>query len=121
MGRKKGSNTKKNCWNVKVIQGETELYNNDYKTLREAGKDLGMSYCQIFELAPNGRSKNKKKHRFAPDIIVSKINNSIKLRKINNSIEIPKINNSIEIPKINNSIEIPKIDEIDENNNTIEI
>ena len=107
MGRKKGSNTKKNCWNVKVIQGETELYNNDYKTLREAGKD-----CQIFELAPNGRSKNKKKHRFAPDIIVSKINNSIKLRQINNTIE---------IPKINNSIEIPKIDEIDENNNTIEI
>lgn len=73
MGRKKGSTTKRKCWKIKIIQGEKVILEKEYTTLTEASKDLDMTYCQLFELAPNGRSKKVKKHKFAPEIIVEKI------------------------------------------------
>ena len=76
MARKKGSTTKKKCWSIRVIQNEVEVFSKQYSTLTEASEDLGMSYCQLFELAPNGRNKKKKKKsKFAPEIIVEKISN----------------------------------------------
>tara|TARA_R110000868_G_scaffold184747_2_gene426392 strand:- start:156 stop:509 length:354 start_codon:yes stop_codon:yes gene_type:complete len=73
MARTKGSKTKKKCWRIKVVQGDEIVYQKEYTTLQEASLDLDMSYCQLFELAPNGRSKKVKKHKFAPEIIIEKI------------------------------------------------
>ena len=93
MARKKGSTTKKKCWRIKVVQGEDVLFQKEYSTLAQASDDLDMTYCQLFELAPNGRSKKIKKHKFAPEIIVEKIT---PLKKKNNTIEISE-NKELEV------------------------
>ncbi len=74
MGRRKGSNTNKLCWNCKVIVNNNELLNKNYRTLKDIGTDLGMSYSQIFELAPKGRrSKTIPKSKYTPQYIISKL------------------------------------------------
>ena len=74
--RTKDAKTKKLCWNVTIRQSDLELHNKDYTTLREAGNDLGLTYSQICELGPNGRSKKKSIiFKFMPDIKITKICN----------------------------------------------
>lgn len=72
--RTKGAETKKLCWNVLIKQGDTVLHNNNYKTLKLAAEDLGLTYSQICELGPSGRCKKKAiKFKFMPDIKITKI------------------------------------------------
>tara|TARA_R100001015_G_C4634648_1_gene201617 strand:+ start:4889 stop:5218 length:330 start_codon:yes stop_codon:yes gene_type:complete len=73
--RIKGSKTNKKCWSVVITQGDIELHNKEYTTLKEAGNDLGLSYSQICELGPNGRNKKRAIHfKFMPDIKITKLN-----------------------------------------------
>ena len=79
--RTKGASTKKECWSVKITQGDIVLCDNTYTTLRKAGEDLGLSYSQICELGPNGRNKKKSiRFKFMPTIVIEKIG-PIKLDK----------------------------------------
>jgi len=72
--RTKGAKTNKNCWSVKITQGDIELHNKEYKTLREAGDDMGLTYSQICELGPNGRNKKKSiRFKYMPTIVIEKI------------------------------------------------
>ena len=72
--RTKGAETKKLCWNVLIKQGDNVLHNTDYKTLKLAAEDLGLTYSQICELGPKGRCKKKSiKFKFMPDIKITKI------------------------------------------------
>jgi len=72
--RTKGAETKKLCWNVLIKQGDIELCNKDYKTLKIAAAELGLTYSQICELGPNGRCKKKSiKFKFMPEIKITKI------------------------------------------------
>lgn len=72
--RNKGCKTNKKCWSVVIKQGEIELHNKEYSTLREAANDLGLTYSQICELGPNGRNKKRAIHfKFMPDIKITKL------------------------------------------------
>ena len=72
--RTKGAKTTKNCWSVKITQGDIVLHDKEYKTLREAGDDMGLTYSQICELGPNGRNKKKSiRFKYMPEIVISKI------------------------------------------------
>ena len=72
--RTKGAETKKLCWNVLIKQGETILHDKNYKTLRIAADELGLTYSQICELGPSGRCKKKSiKFKFMPDIKITKL------------------------------------------------
>jgi len=72
--RTKNAKTKKLCYSVIITQSGQELHNKKYTTLREAGKDLGLTYSQICELGPNGRSKKKSiMFKFMPEIKITKI------------------------------------------------
>lgn len=72
--RTKGAKTQKDCWYVKINQGDTILHENKYKTLKDAGVDLGLTYSQICELGPNGRNKKKSiRFKFMPEITIEKI------------------------------------------------
>ena len=73
--RQKGSKTNKLCWDVLIKHGDIELHHKKYPTLKVAGDDLGLTYSQICELGPNGRSKKKSiRFKFYPDIQITKIN-----------------------------------------------
>lgn len=56
--RTKGAKTKKNCWRVTIKQGEIILHFSEYKTLKDAGEDLGLTYSQICELGPSPFTSN---------------------------------------------------------------
>jgi hypothetical protein len=72
--RTKGAKTKKNCWRVTIKQGEIVLHFSEYRTLKDAGDDLGLTYSQICELGPHGRNKKKSiRFKFMPEIIIEKI------------------------------------------------
>lgn len=72
--RTKGAKTKKDCWSVTIKQGETILHKETYRTLKDAGEDLGLSYSQVCELGPHGRNKKKSiRFKFMPEIIIEKI------------------------------------------------
>lgn len=72
--RTKGAKTNKDCWSVKITQGDIVLHDNKYKTLRDAGTELGLTYSQICELGPNGRNKKKSiRFKFMPKIVIKKI------------------------------------------------
>ena len=72
--RTEGAKTKKDCWSVKITQGDIVLHDNKYKTLRDAGDELGLTYSQICELGPNGRNKKKSiRFKFMPKIVIEKI------------------------------------------------
>lgn len=72
--RTKGAKTTKNCWSVKISQGDIILHDKQYKTLREAGDDMGLTYSQICELGPNGRNKKKSiRFKYMPNIVIEKI------------------------------------------------
>ena len=72
--RTKNAKTKKLCYSVVITQSGTEIHNKQYTTLREAGYDLGLTYSQICELGPNGRSKKKSiMFKFMPEIKITKI------------------------------------------------
>tara|TARA_R100000541_G_scaffold11969_3_gene20229 strand:- start:1247 stop:1603 length:357 start_codon:yes stop_codon:yes gene_type:complete len=73
--RTKGAKTNKNCWKILIKQGDYILCDKEYKTLREASVDLGLTYSQICELGPNGRCKKKSLNfKFMPSISITKIN-----------------------------------------------
>ena len=73
--RTTGSKTNKKCWSVIIKQGDIELHNNQYSTLKEAADELGLTYSQICELGPNGRNKKRAIHfKFMPDIQITKLN-----------------------------------------------
>jgi len=72
--RTKGAKTIKDCWYVKISQGDDILHENKYKTLKDAGEELGLTYSQICELGPNGRNKKKSiRFKFMPEITIEKI------------------------------------------------
>lgn len=72
--RTKGAKTTKDCWYVKISQGDIVLHENKYKTLRDAGDELGLTYSQICELGPSGRNKKRAiRFKFMPDILIEKI------------------------------------------------
>lgn len=72
--RTEGAITKKNCWRITIKQGDIILCDKEYKTLKEGAMDLGLTYSQICELGPNGRSKKKSiMFKFMPDIKIIKI------------------------------------------------
>ena len=72
--RTKGAKTIKNCWLVNITQGDIVLHNGEYKTLKDAADDLGLSYSQICELGPNGRNKKKSiRFKFMPKIEITKL------------------------------------------------
>ena len=72
--RTKGAKTKKDCWNVVIKQGDIILHSQKYKTLRDAGDDMGLTYSQICELGPGGRNKKKSiTFKWYPEIIIEKI------------------------------------------------
>ncbi len=76
--RTEGAITKKNCWKVIIKQGDIVLCDKEYKTLKEGATDLGLTYSQICELGPNGRSKKKSiMFKFMPDIQIIKIGKNI--------------------------------------------
>ena len=75
--RTKGAKTNKNCWRVFIKQDENVLHNQEYKTLKDAALELGLTYSQICELGPNGRCKKKSiNFKFMPDIQITKITNN---------------------------------------------
>ena len=70
----KGAKTKKDCWRILIKQGEQILHEETYKTLKDAGEDLGLTYSQICELGPHGRNKKKSiRFKFMPKIVIEKI------------------------------------------------
>lgn len=72
--RTKGAKTTKNCWKVKITQGDIVLHDAEYSTLRDGADALGLSYSQICELGPNGRNKKKSiRFKFMPTIEITKI------------------------------------------------
>ena len=72
--RTKGAKTKKNCWSVTIKQGETILLQDEFKTLKDAGEAMGLTYSQVCELGPHGRNKKKSiRFKFMPEIIIQKI------------------------------------------------
>ena len=72
--RTKGAKTLKDCWFVKISQGEIILHECKYKTLKDAGMDLGLTYSQICELGPHGRNKKRSiRFKFMPEILIEKI------------------------------------------------
>ena len=72
--RTKGAKTNKMCWSVKITQGDIVLQEAQYRTLRDAGEELGLTYSQICELGPHGRNKKKSiRFKFMPDIVIEKI------------------------------------------------
>jgi len=81
--RTKNAKTKKLCWDVLISFEEDIIHHKQYKTLREAGEDLGLTYSQICELGPNGRCKKKSiNFKFMPDIKITKIGNAPKEQTI---------------------------------------
>ena len=72
--RTKGAKTTKDCWYVKINQGDIILHEGKYKTLKEAGDDLGLTYSQVCELGPHGRNKKRSiRFKFMPEILIEKI------------------------------------------------
>jgi len=72
--RTKGAKTNKMCWSVKITQGNIVLHEGEYRTLRDAGIELGLTYSQICELGPHGRNKKKSiRFKFMPEIVIEKI------------------------------------------------
>tara|TARA_R110002096_G_scaffold136036_1_gene288302 strand:- start:197 stop:487 length:291 start_codon:yes stop_codon:yes gene_type:complete len=72
--RTKGAKTNKDCWYVKINQGDIILHEGNYKTLKEAGIDLGLTYSQVCELGPHGRNKKRSiRFKFMPNILIEKI------------------------------------------------
>lgn len=72
--RTKGAKTNKMCWSVKITQGDIVLHEGQYRTLRDAGNELGLTYSQICELGPHGRNKRRSiRFKFMPDIVIEKI------------------------------------------------
>jgi len=56
--RKEGSSTKKICWNLKIKNNDTIIYDKDYTTLKSMPVDLGITYNRVVELS-TGRKKQK--------------------------------------------------------------
>ena len=81
--RKKGSNTDKNCWKLKVINQNQVIFGGEYKTLREVANECGFTYNQIVEIS-SGRKKQKL-GRFDTKYELIKI-----VGKLNNTEEEPK-------------------------------
>ena len=76
MPRKSGSKTIKKVWNCSINVAGNELHNKDYTTLQELANDLGLSYSQAYELAPNGRvKKTTNNFKYKPNINITRIGN----------------------------------------------
>ena len=56
--RKSGSNTIKNCWNLKIKNNGNILFEKDYPSLKVIGDDIGFKYNRVVELA-TGRKKQQ--------------------------------------------------------------
>ena len=88
MPRTTNANTRKNCWDIKVYHKASAdhplimLHDKSYPTLKHASADLGMTYAQLCELGPNGRSKNKgirNQFKYFPTIEIKKLSRKIGL------------------------------------------
>ena len=54
--RKAGDKTKKECWNIKVVNQEVILFEKNYPSLKFVAPDLGFTYNRVVELSI-GRKK----------------------------------------------------------------
>ena len=57
--RKSGDTTNKICWNLSIFNNDKEIFNRDFKTLKDISNELGLSYNIVSEMSL-GRKKNKK-------------------------------------------------------------
>lgn len=89
--RKKGSNTKVNCWKCEVVNQNEVIYHNEYKTLSEVANDLGLSYSQITEISSN--RKKQPSGRFDTNYILTRIKPAEKLNENDDEL---KEDNSLE-------------------------
>ena len=56
--RKSGSSTKKECWNLKIVNNEVVLFDKNYPSLKLIGEDIGYKYNRVVELSI-GRKKQQ--------------------------------------------------------------
>ena len=56
--RKTGATTSKICWNLKVLNNDTILFEKEYPSLKMIGDDIGFKYNRVVELA-TGRKKQQ--------------------------------------------------------------
>tara|TARA_R100001143_G_C3316159_1_gene112527 strand:- start:217 stop:516 length:300 start_codon:yes stop_codon:yes gene_type:complete len=78
--RKKGSQTKINCWNCKVVNNGNTLFDEEFKTLRDVAEELGMTYNQVVEIS-SGRKK-KSNGKYDTQYEIEKIKKAEKLNKM---------------------------------------
>jgi hypothetical protein len=75
MGRKSGSEAKKFMWRIGTWYNDRPDDIKYFKTLRQASIYYGMTYSQLAELGPNGRTLYRHRIKDDYDFRVDKINN----------------------------------------------
>lgn len=60
--RKNGSETKKLCWNLKILNNENVIFEKDYTTLKSMPEDLGITYNRVVELSTGRKKQNGGKY-----------------------------------------------------------
>lgn len=69
--RTAGSKTLKNCFNLSIVVNNQEIYNNDFKTLKEISEELGFTYNKVIEIKRNRRKQLT--GRYEPQYYINKI------------------------------------------------
>lgn len=54
--RNNGDKTKKECWNLKILNNDAVLFDKNYPSLKVIGEDIGYKYNRVVELSI-GRKK----------------------------------------------------------------
>ena len=54
--RNNGDKTKKECWNLKIVNNDAVLFDKNYTSLKVFGEDIGYKYNRVVELSI-GRKK----------------------------------------------------------------
>jgi len=56
--RKSGASTRKECWNLKIVNNNNVLFDKNYPSLKVIGEDIGYKYNRVVELSI-GRKKQQ--------------------------------------------------------------
>ena len=73
--RKSGASTKKECWNLKIVNNNNVLFDKNYPSLKLIGEDIGYKYNRVVELSI-GRKKQQS-GVYDSQYIFTKINNKV--------------------------------------------